>query len=209
MILIKLYRFLLRRAAARSLSQSTGNSLAFASKPRTLVTKTSSSFSVQQWQSTASPMQRRFASNEASPAQEQTSGETVTTEPSKAEVEAKQEASADVVEKSVPTPDQSAPSTIAKAAGTVKEAGRTAANFVRRGSGQDRPSRSDAFGEATAQPSKILYIGNLFFEVKEDDLEREFERFGKVVNCRVVTDASGQSKGYVARSSWKNTMRSS
>lgn len=49
---------------------------------------------------------------------------------------------------------------------------------------------------APGQPSKILYIGNLFFDVTTRDLEQEFARYGNVVNARVVSDARGQSKGF-------------
>ena len=47
-----------------------------------------------------------------------------------------------------------------------------------------------------APPSKILYIGNLFFEVTAPQLEAEFAKFGEVTNSRVVTDDRGLSKGF-------------
>ena len=46
------------------------------------------------------------------------------------------------------------------------------------------------------QSGKILYVGNLFFEVRAQDLEREFAQYGQVVNSRVVTDQTGRSKGF-------------
>ncbi|KAI9709236.1 MAG: hypothetical protein M1820_003356 [Bogoriella megaspora] len=45
-------------------------------------------------------------------------------------------------------------------------------------------------------PSRILYIGNLHFEVREDTLRREFSRFGNISNCRIVYDNRGLSKGF-------------
>lgn len=42
---------------------------------------------------------------------------------------------------------------------------------------------------------KTLYIGNLFFDVTEADLVKEFARFGPVAKCKVVRDARGLSKG--------------
>ena len=45
-------------------------------------------------------------------------------------------------------------------------------------------------------PSKILYIGNLFFEVTAPQLEAEFAKYGEVSNSRVVTDDRGLSKGF-------------
>lgn len=47
-----------------------------------------------------------------------------------------------------------------------------------------------------AQPSRILYIGNLFFEVTSQQLDAEFGRLGEVANSRVVTDNRGLSKGF-------------
>ena len=45
-------------------------------------------------------------------------------------------------------------------------------------------------------PSRILYIGNLFFEVTAAQLEQEFQRLGEIANSRVVTDSRGLSKGF-------------
>ncbi|KJX99174.1 hypothetical protein TI39_contig370g00003 [Zymoseptoria brevis] len=75
----------------------------------------------------------------------------------------------------------------------------------------ERPQRSDRGdrGERTPSaprqwedrsegnpPSKILYVGNLFFEVTAPKLEAAFGRFGEVVSSKVVTDARGLSKGF-------------
>lgn len=49
---------------------------------------------------------------------------------------------------------------------------------------------------AVPAPSRILYIGNLFFEVTAAQLESEFGKFGTITNSRVVTDARGLSKGF-------------
>ena len=58
--------------------------------------------------------------------------------------------------------------------------------------------REPAAGSTSAPvPSKILYVGNIYFEVREDTLRREFSRFGNIVNCRVVYDNRGLSKGFV------------
>ena len=58
-----------------------------------------------------------------------------------------------------------------------------------------RTNLPPAAGEA--EPTKQLYVGNLFFDVTEDDLRREFSRHGTVTNVRVVYDARGLSKGLV------------
>ncbi|KAL9062725.1 MAG: hypothetical protein Q9157_008687, partial [Trypethelium eluteriae] len=59
------------------------------------------------------------------------------------------------------------------------------------------PARNEAFRRPSQiNPSKILYIGNLYFEVREDTLRREFTRFGNIVNARIVYDSRGLSKGF-------------
>jgi nucleolin len=47
-----------------------------------------------------------------------------------------------------------------------------------------------------APASKILYVGNLFFEVTAPALEAEFAKYGEVSNSRVITDNRGLSKGF-------------
>ena len=44
--------------------------------------------------------------------------------------------------------------------------------------------------------SNVVYVGNLFFDVKEEDLQTEFARAGRVLNVKIVTDARGLSKGF-------------
>lgn len=42
-----------------------------------------------------------------------------------------------------------------------------------------------------------IYVGNLSYEVNEQDLRREFETFGDVDSVSVITDKySGRSKGF-------------
>ena len=45
------------------------------------------------------------------------------------------------------------------------------------------------------EPKSTLYVGNLFFDVTEADLQKEFSKFGTVVKARLVRDARGLSKG--------------
>jgi len=43
-----------------------------------------------------------------------------------------------------------------------------------------------------------IYVGNLSYEVTEEDLRQEFEAFGGVDSVSVITDKySGRSKGFV------------
>ena len=42
-----------------------------------------------------------------------------------------------------------------------------------------------------------LYVGNLSFDTTENDLQSEFEQFGKVVEAALVTDReTGRSRGF-------------
>jgi RNA recognition motif-containing protein len=42
-----------------------------------------------------------------------------------------------------------------------------------------------------------IYVGNLSYQVTEDDLRAEFEKFGKVSKVHVIIDKfSGKSKGF-------------
>jgi len=42
-----------------------------------------------------------------------------------------------------------------------------------------------------------IYVGNLSFEVTEQDLRETFEAFGEVTSAKIITDKySGQSKGF-------------
>ena len=54
---------------------------------------------------------------------------------------------------------------------------------------------SDPGSDAT-KTSNIVYVGNLFFDVKEEDLQNEFSRAGRVVNTKIIVDARGLSKGF-------------
>lgn len=42
-----------------------------------------------------------------------------------------------------------------------------------------------------------IYVGNLSFEVSEDDLQSAFSAFGEVVSAKIIKDQySGRSKGF-------------
>lgn len=47
------------------------------------------------------------------------------------------------------------------------------------------------------EPKSTIYIGNLFFDVTENDLIKELARFGTITKCRLIRDSRGLSKGYV------------
>lgn len=42
-----------------------------------------------------------------------------------------------------------------------------------------------------------IYIGNLSYQVKEDELQKVFEEYGTVVSAKIIMDKfSGKSKGF-------------
>ncbi|KAK0936395.1 hypothetical protein LTR29_012068 [Friedmanniomyces endolithicus] len=112
----------------------------------------------------------------------------------------------------------SAAQTVQSAAGSVSQAARAAYDStVDRSTRQQRPRRDDYrenqssdrprdnYSSDTrsadrlrsdAPPSRICYVGNLFFEVTAPQLEAELSQFGAVANSRIVTDARGLSKGF-------------
>lgn len=48
---------------------------------------------------------------------------------------------------------------------------------------------------APATPKESIYVGNLFFDVTENDLQKEFSRFGNIKAVRLIKDVRGLSKG--------------
>lgn len=57
---------------------------------------------------------------------------------------------------------------------------------------------SEAGMEApSGEKSKSVYVGNLFFDVRSEDLKKEFERAGPIVDTKVILDQRGLSKGFV------------
>lgn len=87
-------------------------------------------------------------------------------------------------------------------ASKVSEDAQASASSAARSARDTAASARDNFRERMpsnremAAPSKILYIGNLFFEVTAPQLEAEFAKHGEVSNSRVITDNRGLSKGF-------------
>jgi len=126
---------------------------------------------------------------EVSPA-EAAGGETVTTEPSAKEQN-------EIREESVATPEvTSSTQQPADTSSQLQQAAQNAAGAVQDGLSGAFSRRLRGPRDAQVAPSKILYIGNLFFEVTDAQLEAEFSRFGGIANSRIVTDARGLSKGF-------------
>lgn len=88
------------------------------------------------------------------------------------------------------------------AADATKEAASTAFSSIgsstrEAGLGGRRRNNADAsYDRPPAPPSPTVYVGNLFFDVREDDIRQEFEKIGPIENVKLITDNRGLSKGY-------------
>lgn len=90
----------------------------------------------------------------------------------------------------------------ATVAGAVRSAANTASTRVSGAAGQVAAAASHAVGSdyslaPETERTKTVYVGNLFFDVKETDLEREFGKAGNVLKTKIIYDQRGLSKGYV------------
>lgn len=76
----------------------------------------------------------------------------------------------------------------------------------RKAESDSAPVSKKAKSEHDPRASKNLFIGNIAWGVDEDALTQEFEEFGALVGCRIMTDkATGRSKGYVDATPRKKT----
>lgn len=46
------------------------------------------------------------------------------------------------------------------------------------------------------EPNNTVYVGNLFFDAKEDDIRDFFSKYGQVTKIDLITDVRGYSKGF-------------
>ena len=176
-------RFLLRRAAARTLSQST----------RTFSTLRPVNTRVTVFQPVKPALYRPFHQTRIWRAEE-----VKDTQPGEAEEEPAVAAAAseDAAEMAQPNAEeaQEAAETVPPMAASAES--NQASNTSNSVFPNDRASSSTGTDFRNPQQSCILYVGNLFFEVTPAQLESEFAQFGRITNSRVVTDARGLSKGF-------------
>ena len=59
------------------------------------------------------------------------------------------------------------------------------------------PAPSERRAPAINEPKATVYVGNLFFDITENDLQTEFKRFGPIEKARIMRDTRGLSKGQV------------
>jgi nucleolin len=196
----------LRRTALRFLSSPSSSVL---SKPRSITTVTPLALRIPR-QSTQIAFQRRWATNEAEVKKVDENAPVSELQPTpQEEVEnainsdnAAQPTEHTTSQNSQPpsgeqgavdSASKTATETVANAASTVTEAaGSIRSAFTGSEQRQDRGERRTG---QIGEPKPTIYIGNLFFDVTENDLVKELARFGTIVKCRLMRDSRGLSKG--------------
>ena len=81
-------------------------------------------------------------------------------------------------------------------ASNVIEGTQSAASQAAQAVSGSTPRGSSGSSYNPQEPKTTVYVGNLFFDVTENDLIKEFARFGDINTCKVMRDARGLSKGY-------------
>jgi nucleolin len=133
----------------------------------------------QQW--SIASFQRRFTSNDAAK-----------TEAEKAAAEAPdnfaQTAAEAPVEDGLTPAQQDAQAEPTNAADTIGADGLEQLTKAANGNNSRRRANDNP-------PNKTLYIGNLYYEVTTEQLQRVFTRFGEVESVKIVYDNRGLSRG--------------
>ena len=187
----------------------TSPSTSFLSKPRSITTVTPSALRIPR-QSTQLAFQRRWATSEAEAKSEDENTPISQLQPTPqeevenavhsdnaaepAEQATSQESQASGEEGVADSIKAATTETLASTASTVSGAAQSAASAFTRSErgGQDREPRRT---HQVADPKPTIYIGNLFFDVTENDLVKELARFGTIIKCRLMRDSRGLSKG--------------
>ena len=92
-------------------------------------------------------------------------------------------------------------------ADSAKSAASAVADQASNAASQVAAAASSAVGSASSAASysaeaagstntKTVYVGNLFFDVKDDDLKKEFTKAGPIISSKIIHDQRGLSKGY-------------
>ena len=81
--------------------------------------------------------------------------------------------------------------------GGCKASGGPARRQQQSAKGEERPFEKRKPHPAPADGSIEIYVGNLSYDMTEDQLRKEFEAFGKVNSARLITNRfNGKSKGF-------------
>jgi len=194
-----LIRHLIRRSAFRAINSPSTSLL---SKSRSITT--SSPFIARtKPQATIFPIFRRFASNDV---QTETRESETETTPSSADKENQSSIGSAISPAAAKDAGVDTPLGGASAAGLAFKPREDRREYRPRNDyGSDRRSaapegrygerRRDFADPPHVTPSNSLYVGNLLFEIREEDLEREFSQFGKIEDINIAKDARNLSKG--------------
>ncbi|KAL2049125.1 hypothetical protein ABVK25_010637 [Lepraria finkii] len=210
-----------RRAAIRVLSSSPSTLISIKSCSITSLTHPISISRTSNLQRTALfPLRRRYASDEAATQAEPEADGTTEAQHGDNSIAASADADANAPKSATQYEEASAQSTIESATESAKDQASSAASQVSdaaqsasetvtgaaeslgaaagfgAGSSQAQPSLKGMQGAQEGEPSKTVYVGNLYFDVRSEDLKREFERAGQVVEAKIIMDQRGLSKGF-------------
>ena len=97
------------------------------------------------------------------------------------------------------TSENAAEQASSAAAGSLKSAAESASAAVT-GVAQSLGSAAGLGPPPPPEPSKSVYVGNLFFDVTGEDLRQEFAKAGPIVDTKIIMDPRGLSKGFVTSS---------
>lgn len=125
---------------------------------------------------------KRWASDEAIKSEEETA----------AEEQAEAQKSEEYVESSDAQEQNTVSAAISHATETVRDAAASAAASAFGNSEAPRTMTRDG---RVLEPNPAIYVGNISFEVTEEDLKREFESFGTIKSVKIATDPKKLSKG--------------
>ena len=209
-------RLCLRRTALRVLSSSPSVSISISSSNTRSITRLTYPIPVRQAQRPAFDfLQRRHYADEAAThsepeadgATESQHGDNSIAASADADADADTSTSAEIAEESeaaskVESATEKATEQASTAADSVKSAAQTVGEAIA-GTAQ---SLGDAagFGSQTSKAStdppdssNTVYVGNLFFDVRGEDLKEQFAKAGPVTEAKIVNDQRGLSKGFV------------
>ena len=202
------YRLHLRRSALRVLSSSPSS---FACRSRTITSISSRSSLQIKPSSTSSLLQQRWASSEAAEKEAEPPISELQPTPQEEVENAISEDNATSMEDAAPiaetsnateATDEADPEVQTSPMGSASQSVRDAASSVAgaaasafSGRRPSQPWSSKSRDELSQEPKETIYIGNLFFDVTENDLSKELSKFGKVEKVRMMRDGRGLSKG--------------
>ena len=92
---------------------------------------------------------------------------------------------------------ESAADSVRSATQSVTESVTGAAQGLSSAAGFGSPRSEADTAPPSEEASTTVYVGNLFFDVKAEDLEKEFAKAGPVASAKIIMDARGLSKGFV------------